>query len=282
MKADPTDPNRVDAIEASNRSGYPLQAALIEAADEAENVTRWHVLRREHPWDDSASKEKRFLDILLSSHADDETSGDRYQRRMVVECKRINGSWVFQVPFRDAAQAAEVRVLHRFLTQAQPSGFQTLISGPPAFASEFCSLSTLTEKGFGPDGRTIEVWASELVRAGQFLLTQEARDVGAPPPPVVGALYIPVIVTTATLSVLIFDPKTVDLETGFVDREKARSEPVDWVRFSKDLGLERAGFGTLKPFSSPEDRHRQDVWIVRAASFVEFLRRSTTFRVRRS
>ena len=69
---------------------------------------------------------------------------------------------------------------------------------------------------------------------------------------------MPVLVTTASLSTLRFQPAEVDLDTGdFIILDPKQIEPIQWVRFHKTLTA-----------SDPEER---TVLVVNAAALPDFI-----------
>lgn len=82
--------------------------------------------------------------------------------------------------------------------------------------------------------RMLEPIASKLVAATEAIAKDEAslllgRDESH------FFRYFPVIITTATLKICLFDPSDVSLEDGMIAEEKAEFETVPYVRFSKSF-----------------------------------------------
>lgn len=273
--------NAVTPIAVANASGYPLEAAIEAIAKKWEGVTQWYVLRREHPWRHPETFEVRFVDLVLGGQQTDDHDGSLYRRRFVIECKRVEGYWVFQVPVNDADQSNDLRVLAAHPRNPPTPSWRRVRSGPQAFRSDSCALST--KKGIASDPldrRTLEGWASELIWASHALAIQEHESLLKSSSPVVAALYYPLILTTASLHVLTFDPEKVDLLTGHVEPPPgSTSANVDWVRFSKDLGFEPLGPDPLSPVA-PHARSQQGAWVVRASAFRSFLDQFLSLRVR--
>jgi hypothetical protein len=268
-------------IAVANASGYPLEAAIEAISKKWEAVTQWYVLKREHPWRHPETGDKRFLDLVLGGQQYDDLDHTLYRRRLVIECKRVEGSWVFPVSAEHAAQSNELRVLAAHPLAPPMRSWRKVRSGPQAYGSDACALST--KKGPVADAldrRTLEGWASDLISAAQALADQETAALSETGSPVGAALYIPLIVTTAVLTVLAFDPVNVDLQTGHVaPPPSSASHEVEWVRFSKDLGFEPLGPDPLAPVPSHE-RTQQGAWVVRATAFQSFLDQFSSLRVR--
>jgi len=272
--------NNINPIAVANASGYPLEAALAAIAKKWEGVTLWHLLAREHPWDHPVRGDKRFIDIVLGGQKNDEITRALYRSRLVIECKRVEGHWVFPVRQNDAAKSNQVRVLCAQPGTAAGTSWRKVSCGPPSYHSEFCAMSVKKGSAFdGLDRRTIEGWGSELIQSGLALAAQESESLGANASGIELISYIPMIVTTAPLTVLFFDPERVDLSSGHVTSpQTAEPESVGWVRFTKNLGFEPLGTEPL----SPRPDHllaRQGVWVVHASAFLVFLKAALSFRV---
>ncbi len=72
-----------------NNSGYPLQMCLHEKITETQGQHHWKVLVPEHRWVNQENHEEGYIDLVLGH--------DRYSIRLVIECKRVRGSWNFLV-----------------------------------------------------------------------------------------------------------------------------------------------------------------------------------------
>ena len=86
-----------------DNSGYPLQIHLADWIKDTANQHRWRVLAKEHRWVNSQTNDEGFIDLIL------ERSG--HNLRLVVECKRISGNWIFLLPTEQANQQRDTRVL---------------------------------------------------------------------------------------------------------------------------------------------------------------------------
>ncbi len=104
--------------------------------------------------------------------------------------------------------------------------------------------------------------------SGQRLLEQEARLVALAAEEVADSLptlriparsvVVPVIVTTASLSTLQFQPAEVNLDTGdFNNLDPKQIEPIQWVRFHKTL--------------TASDPNERTVLVVNAAALPDFI-----------
>lgn len=72
-----------------NHSGYPLQMCLHEKILETQRQHSWQVLVPEHRWLNADNHKDGFIDLVLGH--------SRFPIRLVIECKRVSGSWNFLV-----------------------------------------------------------------------------------------------------------------------------------------------------------------------------------------
>jgi hypothetical protein len=261
-------------LAAANRTGYPLQAAIESVARAGEATHRCSFLSREHLWHDPDTREPHFIDLVLGGQRVDRLRGIVVRVRLVMECKRLDGYWTFPIPNHPATPpASRIRAYSVSPDHlSKPPSWRTYGFGPERVQHvEYCALSNRSGGSDQQDSRTIEPWATELIASCQALAQQELLSRGSDPDlPTIA--YFPVLVTTASLHTLSFDPSTVTLEDGKIPPPPL-SAPADvnWVVLSKDLGFEPLGINPLEPgrFSS---RPRQHVFVVQAQLIDAFLR----------
>jgi hypothetical protein len=130
---------------------------------------------------------------------------------------------------------------------------------PRSAESKFCVVSTSAS---GKDGRMLEREAGRVVRATDAFAVR-ARDGASVGVSMAGrrvALFLPVIVTNAPLSVARYAPSAVSLDTGEFAERPTGIESVAWVRFRKTF-TSAGGF----------DLGERTVFVVNAASLHEFM-----------
>ena len=237
-----------------NASGFLLQLAIEQAVRDSKHVGKWRVTAREIPWFDELTKTECFADLMLQ----------RGPLRLLVECKRPrNADWVFLVSPRAMPSTEAVRSLW---VQYHPSTGKRAVTSdvrisPECPESEFCVVRGGGEKQVP----MLERVAAKLVRAADFLATQELRHIRAKQTEDVRA-FIPVIVTTARLSVCRLNPGEVSLLDGELDG--GLFEDVPAVRFRKSLAGAAAASQEPRSIRAHVDETLRTVLVMNAEQFV--------------
>jgi hypothetical protein len=245
-----------------DNSGYPLQIHIENWIRDTSNQHRWRVLAKEHRWINALTNDEGFIDLIL------ERSG--YNLRIVVECKRISGNWIFLLPTEQTNQKRDTRVLS-FDLQAFKFLWSKTALDPMSNIANFCIMETEGKK----DSRTLEKLSGELLLSLEYLALEESgliiewsKDLQRSPGKMV---YIPIIVTTANLQVATFDPSNFDRNKGKIIGDCSPS-PVEYIRFQKNLATnieyEKPSLGSLSESNRENDR---TVFVVSAESLAKFL-----------
>lgn len=247
-----------------NESGYPLQIHLEKLIEETKQEHKWRVAVSEHRWVNAETKDEGYIDLVLEREG--------LNLKLVVECKRIIGSWTFLLPMAQPFNKPDTRTLSidyktfRFL-------WNKIHIWPESYEAAFCVMETGGKK----DSRTLEKLAGELLLSLEYLAIEETALMKAlyensPPLPFADhKFYIPVIVTTADLQAMSFNPSNIDLKTGIVAGSNA--ETVEFIRFRKNLAThidyEKPQSYTLRDLNQENDR---TVFVVHTESFIKFLK----------
>lgn len=244
-----------------NESGYPLQIRIERWIEETGQQHRWRVAAREHRWVNSETGDEGYIDLILEREG--------RNMRLVVECKRVLGSWTFLVPMLQSVHDEEFKSL---LVDYQNFSFswRRFSLEPAAPEASFCVMET----GGKRDNRIIESLAGELLLSMEQLAIQETNLVRPQIEklnlPHQRMLYLPVIVTTATLQTMNFNPSDIGIADGKVTQSTVAE--IEFIRFRKNLAstvdYERPTMYTLKDLNRENDR---SVLIVQAESFIKFL-----------
>ena len=208
------------------------------------------------------TNEEGFIDLIL------ERSG--YNLRLVVECKRIAGNWIFLLLTEQINQKRDTRVLSFDLQTFKFLWSKTALD-PMSNEAGFCIMETEGKK----DSRTLEKLAGELLLSLEYLALEKSglikewsKNLQRSPGNMV---YIPVIVTTARLQVATFDPSSFDRKEGKIIGDCTPS-PVEYIRFQKNLATninyEKPLLGSLTELNHENDR---TIFVVTAESLVKFL-----------
>jgi hypothetical protein len=250
------------AQEIVNESGYPLQLHLEKLITSSIETQNWKILAKEHRWVNADTKEEGFIDLILER--------ERYLLKLVIECKRILGNWIFLVPKNQFMSTREVRILY---TDYGTSNFlwTTKSLYPESHESQYCVLETGGKK----DSRTLENIAGESLLSLEYLAIQEADllkpivdNIGLPNQ---SMFYLPIIVTTANLQSMVFDRTTVNIENGQVTDGEVT--PIDYIRFRKNLAtnIEYNNPGKIFTLDQLNQENDRSVFIVQAKSFIRFI-----------
>lgn len=284
-------PEHPDPIAIANLTGYPLQFALEAVVRQRERECHWYVLSREHFCSSPTAPQALFIDLLLSGQRQDPWSAEYFRCLLVIECKRIDGDWVFLEPRE--AQPGGNRDFHLLTTTPSRDSLQQpthpwcpVQFGPTNVQSAFCALSTRRGSQSGqPDRRTLEGWCAELLTATVGLSQQTASSFipsiafDARDTPIRRAVFVPIIVTTARLTLLSFDPAAAPLSTGTLPPPPDSSaKELPWIWFAKDFGFQPGGSDPLSRVTRTSPS--QGILIVQSKAFPEFLDESRGIQVR--
>jgi len=242
-----------------NASGFAFQLAVELAVRSATFDDPWRVAAREHPW--STTNGRGYVDLVLS----------RGNIHLVIECKRPRDAvWMFLMPDHEQLKRSHacIRWTDTMPHRRSLVGWGDIQVYPASPETDFCAVRGQGET----DSPMLERVASSLVDAtdgvsADFLLLHHGSRVSS--------VLVPVIVTTAALTLASFDPKNVDLHTG--DLDAAQFTTVSHLRFRKSLA------STTHPdFYEPQELEdlssgsERTVFVVNAAYFVDWLREFQT------
>lgn len=217
----------------------------------------------EHSWTNDLDQKSGFIDLVLQ---------DRLKSTfLVLECKRLReATWIFMHskgvanPRRHAkAWVSEVDAGSQF----KLFGWHDLAIDPACPEAIFCAM-----RGQSANDRSslIERVGGELVSATEALANEE-RDL-RPLSSNSTRCYFSIIVTTADLKMVTFDPSAISLADGTL--ADAQIIDVPFVRFRKQLAT-RSERLTPDDFKNQNDvayAKQNTVFVVRADALVQFLR----------
>lgn len=247
-----------------NESGYPLQIYLEDLIKINSKDLIWSIQLSEHRWIDEQSTEEGFIDLVLKNK--------RENYRLIIECKRIIGKWNFIVPDQNLIETQDSKILSIDFQTHNYSWPQFPIR-PNSYESAFCVLETDGKR----DTRTLEKIASELLLSLEYYAIDETKfmDKNFPnryPFPDQKVFYIPLIVTTADLQLIRFNPKDFDVKIGKITASKLES--VQFIRYKKNLSS-HIKFENIKKnynFSDENKEYDRTIFIVHAENFIDFLK----------
>lgn len=223
------DSNKDSLLRLANASGFLFQLKVEREIRRlaSHHDTNWIVVASEHRWIDPLQEAEKYIDIVCQSHAG----------RMVIECKRVRqGDWVFLVG-DGKTNMLRSRLLWTYLAKekgpfARWDEFKLSYATPE---SAFCVV-----RGQGESQQSmLERIAGPLLRSTEVLADQEL-EFGLDRPYGPAWIYIPAIVTNATLHMCRFNPEDIDLRSG--ELPDAEFEEVPMVRFRKALSTTMEGY----------------------------------------
>jgi hypothetical protein len=206
-----------------NRAGYALQLAIEhEIRAECDPMKKWDILATEMPYGEG------FLDIVAGKSS----------VVAMIECKRsLDSEWIFLVAKGTSGNEALCRLEWRDeKAQLRCSSFNFAVG---SHVSGFC----VVDKGKNR-ADLLESVCQDLLNAiysvaRQPLLLQSG-----------GAVYLPIVVTTAPLVICEFDPAEVPLKDATLPPSAQFSE-VNFLRYQKSLAFGDA-FRVPAPMRLPE------------------------------
>jgi hypothetical protein len=241
-----------------NSSGFVLQLGVESQLVESRSRHNFEVVSREHPWRDERSDVPGFIDLVLRSSS----------VVWVMECKRVReAEWCFLCP-TEASETKTVRCLWSAGTgtnvRVTASGWDDLPHLPMSLESAFCVVRGTGEQ----DSPMIERIGGLVCRATDALAAEEYKLI-APRSVDFLRIYMPVIVTTATINVCRVEPKTIALTDGSVKDPSFLVVPM--IRFRKAFDVEYPPGATADDLSSAAKARERTILVINAEHFVETL-----------
>ena len=245
-------------LEQVNRSGFPLQLAVEHAVNNHSGHNGWKVYSQEHSWKNEYSGTSGFIDLVLIDN--------RQSSMMVVECKRVqNTHWIFLSNDSKQMQRRHCKPWITLIEENKAKKFDwaNLAIDPTSPESSFCVVA-----GQDPKSRPmLERLAAEANEATEAF----AREDLAMLVDKNGYLriYYNVIVTTAELVVCEVLSDAISLASGAVD--SASFSTVPYVRFRKQLSVNRSIDPNARYIGSPFREKENTVFVVNSEHLLEFL-----------
>ena len=240
-----------------NASGFLLQLRIEHEIESTQREHNWQIVGREHYWKDPDSGDDGFIDIVLQSET----------LRVIVECKRVlDGSWVFLLPDSPKANLRRARL---YWTDTQVDrqniyGWCDFCLTPDFPESAFCVIRGQGEK----DKPMLERLSGIVLKSLESLAEEEMRltQLGR------HRIYIPVIVTTASLEVCKFDVSKVSLQTGQLQLPDGQFETVPFIAFRKGLATKYLPERLLPDLRTANQEKERTIFVVQATELLSFLK----------
>jgi hypothetical protein len=251
-----TKPNPL--LDLANSSGFVFQLGVRHeiAAKEAEHG--WRVLVTEHRWAHPTTGEGGFIDLILQHN-------QAVIVRQVVECKRAtNRRWLFLVPKEESQDTTRISTFWTCRVHEKPDlwGWLDTRMEPPSPQAGFCVI-----QGRGQNrSLMLEKVTDSLLPSAEAVAIQEmCLQIHRHPP--ICALFLPVVVTNATLTVCSFDPGQVDMRTGNLRNPDFREVPL--VRFRKSLSTFMGTSDASRDLQEVNASDQVTVLVVNSSRFAE-------------
>ncbi len=243
-------------LTALRKSGFPLQSAVATRVVSGGRFRILSSLWVEYPW--RRDSEEHFLDLIAVL--------PEPRIYAVIECKKTQAEWTFLRPegvrgdsgdqvqrfrcvYSERSDHEAPRRMESFCTDYEVE--------PVSAESKYCIVSG----NMAGKPRLLERDARLLVLGTEeFALDQQSAP-NRFPEPQLRAVYLPIIVTTASLYSARFDPRTVDLETGELPLELKDVRAERWIRFRKAFTGGQLSVG------------EQSVYVVQAVDVEDFFAR---------
>jgi len=242
-----------------NESGYPLQLFLEEEINNSQAKHGWKVFVKEHRWVNSITQDEGYIDLVLEHTT--------YIARLIIECKRVSGSWTFLLPESNSTLTSRSKLLHAEYPDPVIFKWENKYIAPDSCEASFC----VTEVEGKKDNRTLEKISGELLLSLESLAVEEVKSLSAAARSQRNKLYIPIIVTTANLQVCLFNPQDISAEDGSI-KTASEIRQVEFIKFRKNLAgnpeYRSQQFYNLKDANFENER---TIIVVRAKSLTNFL-----------
>lgn len=254
-----------------NRDGYAPQVAIARMVDKETDAHGWRVTSEEHAWE--SYNESGFIDIVLEHKSN--------LAVLILECKRLTASeWIFTNTDGESEPRRHARVLRwdwdvtndKTMYDVSAREHRSIRSRwvdealePPSPEANFCS-----SVHDGVKGIDLNSIASELVASCEALVQEEADYL----PRLRGSfsrLYLPLIVTTASIKICAFDPHAVSLDDGQLPKGTTFADH-SFVRFTKQLSTRDKATRLSVKLSDVARAKERTIIVVNAIYLNTFLR----------
>lgn len=245
-------------ISVANSSGFPLQLGISNVVNLS---SKWELLLEEHPWCFEETGSEGFIDLVVINRQ------SKFET-LVIECKRVRQSaWVFLLPKSPSKQRSQVTVFGSQIEDTKWKHFdwEDWQADPVTYQSQFCCIPG-QEQG---RKNLLERTASELAYSAEALANQERKLEISKSSHNFSRVYIPVLVTTAKLTIAEFNPEVINLNEGNLP-EDTQFQEVPFIRFRKSLAtnIDTNSPQTIGEFYAASER---TIFVVNAESFSSFI-----------
>ncbi len=267
------DKNQGELLDLLNGSGFPFQIGVRREIERTMPNHGWAVDAEEHYWHHPTAKSSGFIDLIISHQ--------NYIFTILIECKRVkeDGKWLFLMP-RD--YAGDKRRISALCTNKKDRDAKAYLGwcdfdfDPVSPEASYCVFRTQDEKN-----PLLERIADALLPAAEAVGFEEmslksAGNLSSAE----WRLFMPLIVTNATLFTGTFDADQVSMAGGRLAEGTCEFKPVPFVRFRKSLATHYPGTGIRYGHQSPLGRaslaKERTVLVIHAPALADSLKRLKT------
>jgi hypothetical protein len=253
-----------DPISAVMATGFPFQMRVERLLRDTKHEHGWTLVGAEFGWL-QRSGELGYADLVLF----------RNSEHLAIECKRHDAEWVFLREHGNLETTTST--FARWRRQDPPiagvtverEGWSEVIAAPPSPESSYCVMVGRT--GTAKNERLLELDAGLIASAADATAVLLRASLNGPHD-LTPHVVIPVIVTTADLSVCDIPTDLVHLETGRLNGKLIQKKPARIVRFRKALGpLTEPRPGLRRSLKEIHVDNQRTVFVVAAEYLVPFL-----------
>jgi hypothetical protein len=271
-----------ELLETTSHSGFLFQIGVRKEIERTSKEHKWRVSAEEHHWSHPKTGSTGFID-LIAEH-------EEFIFSLIIECKRVRAqkkkdkatkteihqvpSWIFPAPLGYSSTQGRIsgfvarrgyQPLAGEARQIEPNlrGWEDDISfAPHTLESSYCLFDTQVETNPTIE-RACDTLLPSVEAAGSEWLT--FRDVVRSE----SRLFMPVIVTNATLYTCVFDPETISMADGTLPGGDFQEVP--FVRFRKGLAMGQSKLGYASNFKHANQQQQRTVLIVNSKSLASTL-----------
>ena len=260
--------NPESLLETVNTSGYPFQIGVQAMIENTRGEHHWKIIGAEHRWQNNLSGREGFIDIVVGQDGG-------YPLRMAIECKRVKGDahWIFLVSRSRNHKFQRVNGLWTATRGHTDSTLQYMDWGELFFEPLSPESSFCVVRGQNPNDKImIERLADGLLPSLESLAFQELSLIASAQTSRI-KIYVPMIVTNATLTTCDIDSDNIDLQSGELQLSEVKFEAVPYIRFRKGLTT------TVPPIKAPSSLEQANtegqrtLFVVNIQYLREFLNR---------
>jgi hypothetical protein len=262
-----------ELLDLLNGSGFPFQIGVRREIERTTPDHGWSVDAEEHHWHHPETGASGFIDLIIRHHTLIFT--------IVIECKRFkeDGKLLFLSPRDYTGEKRRISALctNQKSRESKPYlGWCDFDFEPISPEASYCAFRTQDEKN-----PLLERIADTLLPAAEAVGFEDVSlkstgEISGEP----WRLFMPLIVTNATLFTATFDADQVSMAGGRLAEGTCEFKPVPFVRFRKSLATHYPSggiqYGHQSPLGKASLAKERTVLVVHAPALADSLKLLTT------